>query len=127
MLRAGSVSSIRSSIQSPKARLATADSALPTCSVPVGLGAKRTRVTAPIYWRSERGEIALEVLAVVRVGDGVARLPRLGPVALGLVRVPGRRCARDSASNANARSQSPSRVEHSAAHVTAGSPRPSTA
>jgi hypothetical protein len=36
---------MRSSIQSPKRRLATALSAFPTCSVPVGLGAKRTRVT----------------------------------------------------------------------------------
>ena len=41
--RAGSVSSIRKSIQSPKPRFATAESALPMCSVPVGLGAKRTR------------------------------------------------------------------------------------
>ena len=38
---AGSVSSIRSSIQSPKELLATALSALPTCSDLVGLGAKR--------------------------------------------------------------------------------------
>jgi A/G-specific adenine glycosylase len=36
------VSSIRSSIQSPKERLATALSAFPTWSEPVGLGAKRT-------------------------------------------------------------------------------------
>ena len=42
--RAGSVSSIRSSSQSPNRRFATALSALPTCSVPVGLGAKRTRI-----------------------------------------------------------------------------------
>src|SRR5436190_2386007 len=41
--RAGSVSSIRSSIQSPNARFATALSAFPTCRLPVGLGAKRTR------------------------------------------------------------------------------------
>src|SRR5579885_317633 len=44
-LRAGSVSSMRSSIRSPKRRLATALSALPTCSVPVGLGANRTFLT----------------------------------------------------------------------------------
>ena len=41
--RAGSVSSIRSSMYSPKRRFATALSALPTWSVPVGLGANRTR------------------------------------------------------------------------------------
>src|SRR5215212_10250324 len=35
---------MRSSIHSPNARLATALIALPTCSVPVGLGANRTRV-----------------------------------------------------------------------------------
>jgi predicted glutamine amidotransferase len=35
---------MRSSIHSPKVRFATAPSALPTVSVPVGLGAKRTRV-----------------------------------------------------------------------------------
>jgi A/G-specific adenine glycosylase len=37
------VSSIRSSIQSPNVRFATALSAFPTCRLPVGLGAKRTR------------------------------------------------------------------------------------
>ena len=47
-LRAGSVSSIRSSSQSPNARLATALSAFPTWSDPVGLGAKRTRFMAPL-------------------------------------------------------------------------------
>src|SRR5437588_8547568 len=41
--RAGSVSAIRSSIQSPSARFATALRAFPTCKEPVGLGAKRTR------------------------------------------------------------------------------------
>jgi hypothetical protein len=41
------VSSIRSSIQSPNPRFATAESALPMCSVPVGLGAKRTRLISP--------------------------------------------------------------------------------
>src|SRR5215475_16227308 len=45
-LRAGSVSSIRSSIQSPSERFATALSALPTCREPVGLGAKRVRLMA---------------------------------------------------------------------------------
>ena len=43
-LRAGSVSSIRSSIQSPSRRFATALSALPRWSEPVGLGAKRTLI-----------------------------------------------------------------------------------
>src|SRR2546426_10776432 len=48
--RCGSVSSIRSSIQSPSPRLATALRALPTCSEPVGLGAKRTLfISAPVY------------------------------------------------------------------------------
>src|SRR5438046_10751981 len=49
-LRAASVSSIRSRNQSPKSRLATALRALPTCSEPVGLGAKRTLfISAPVY------------------------------------------------------------------------------
>src|SRR5438874_2816685 len=48
-LRAGSVSSIRSSSQSPKRLFATALSALPTCNDPVGLGANRTRVMARTY------------------------------------------------------------------------------
>src|SRR5262245_31539065 len=48
--RCGSVSSIRSSIQSPRRRFATALSALPTCRDPVGLGAKRTLfISAPVY------------------------------------------------------------------------------
>src|SRR4051812_44503712 len=48
--RCGSVSSIRSSIQSPRPRLATALSALPTCREPVGLGAKRTLfIRGPVY------------------------------------------------------------------------------
>ena len=46
--RAGSVSSIRSSIQSPARRLMTALRALPTWSEPVGLGAKRTRTIGSI-------------------------------------------------------------------------------
>src|SRR6476619_4440052 len=48
--RCGSVSSIRSSIQSPRPRLATALRALPTCREPVGLGAKRTLfIGVPVY------------------------------------------------------------------------------
>src|SRR6478672_6304548 len=50
-LRAASVSSIRSSNQSPKLRFATALSAFPTCSVPVGLGANRTRVMPSLLER----------------------------------------------------------------------------
>ena len=42
--RERSVSSIRSSSQSPRRRFATAERALPRCSEPVGLGAKRTLV-----------------------------------------------------------------------------------
>ena len=49
--RAGSVSSIRSSMKSPSRRLMTALSALPTCSDPVGLGAKRTRRMTPTVSR----------------------------------------------------------------------------
>ena len=45
-LRAGSVSSIRSSDQPPSERFATALSAFPTWSEPVGLGAKRVRLMA---------------------------------------------------------------------------------
>src|SRR5439155_25524860 len=40
----------------PKLRLATAESALPTCSEPVGLGAKRTRVTRPSLLAAETRE-----------------------------------------------------------------------
>jgi hypothetical protein len=42
-LRAGLVSSMRSRNQPPKRRFATVESAFPTCSEPVGLGANRTR------------------------------------------------------------------------------------
>src|SRR5947208_1414566 len=48
-LRFASVSSMRSSSQSPSRRFATAVSALPTCSEPVGLGANRTRFTCRAY------------------------------------------------------------------------------
>ena len=47
--RAGSVSSMRRSIQSPRRRLMTALSALPRCSDPVGLGAKRTLAIGRVY------------------------------------------------------------------------------
>src|SRR6185503_14224959 len=63
-LRAGSVSSIRSSSQSPSDRAATALSALPTCNEPVGLGAKRVRLMAqnlvPGECRREDGVTAAE-------------------------------------------------------------------
>src|SRR5437763_1215290 len=57
--RAGSVSSIRSSIQSPNSRLATALSAFPTCREPVGLGAKRTRFICGLSLESGPVESAL--------------------------------------------------------------------
>src|SRR5436190_485430 len=67
--RAGSVSSIRRSSQSPNVRLATALRALPTWRDPVGLGAKRTRFIAQ----------NLTVAAILRRADAALgdRLERL--------------------------------------------------
>src|SRR5690348_15285067 len=71
--RAGSVSSIRSSSQSPNLRFATALSALPTWSDPVGLGAKRTRVMSRTY----RGVVQRFVDLVRAAARYLALRPRL--------------------------------------------------
>src|SRR5512133_3977745 len=85
MLRAASVSSIRSRYQSPKSRLATALNALPTWSDPVGLGAKRT-LFMPASLEVE-GVTNVERVRRERNHPRVAVLPPAAP----LVEAPGSR------------------------------------
>jgi ATP-dependent DNA ligase len=76
------VSSIRRSIQSPSRRFATALSAFPTCSEPVGLGAKRTLFTtknlAPAFGYSGPVDLPVQPPFPPMLAKLARRLPENG-------------------------------------------------